>query len=81
MAQMSDEEFEAEQRKFTRYHEMLEWPLIIFFFIGIIAAALNVSIGGFTPVLWFVLSFWFVLVIICMEVSMIRANIERKKQS
>ena len=42
MAQMSEEEFEAEQRKFTRYHEMLEWPLIVFFFIGIIAAALNV---------------------------------------
>ena len=81
MAQISDEEFEAEQRKFTRYHSLLEWPLIVFFFIGIIAAALNVSISGFTPVLWFVLSFWFVLVIICMEVSMIRANLERKKQS
>ena len=81
MAQMSDEEFEAEQKKFTRYHEMLEWPLIIFFFIGIITAALNVSISGFSPLLWFVLSFWFVLVIICMEVSMIRANLERRKQS
>ncbi len=79
MAEMSDEEFKAEQKKFTRYHEMLEWPLIIFFFIGIIAAALNVTVGGFTPVIWFVLSFWFVLVIICMEVSMIRANLERKK--
>jgi hypothetical protein len=52
MEKMSDEEFEAEQRKFTRYHNMLEWPLIVFFFIGIIAAALNVSIGGFTPVLY-----------------------------
>ncbi|UCE96251.1 MAG: hypothetical protein JSV51_01175 [Candidatus Bathyarchaeota archaeon] len=81
MAQMSDEEFKAEQKKFTRYHNILEWPLIIFFFIGIIAAVLNVTIGGFTPVLWFVLSFWFVLVIICMEVSMIRANLERKRGS
>jgi len=79
MAQMSDEEFEAEQKKFKRYHNLLEWPLIIFFFIGIIAAALNVTVGGFTPVIWFVLSFWFVFVIICMEVSMIRANLERKK--
>jgi len=79
MAQISDEEFEAEQKKFTRYHEILEWPLIIFFFIGIITAALNVTISGFAPNLWFVLSFWFVLVIICMEVSMIRANLERKK--
>ncbi|UCE96930.1 MAG: hypothetical protein JSV51_04940 [Candidatus Bathyarchaeota archaeon] len=79
MAEMSDEEFKAVQKKFSRYHEILEWPLIIFFFIGIITAALNVTINGFTPILWFVLSFWFVLVIICMEVSMIRANLEHKK--
>jgi len=79
MEQMSEEEFEAVKKRFTRYHEILEWPLIIFFFIGIITAAVNVTIVGFTPVLWFVLSFWFVLVIICMEVTMIRANLERKK--
>ncbi len=79
MVETSDEEFEAEQKRFTRYHNILEWPLIIFFFIGIIAAAFNVTISGFTPIMWFVLSFWFVLIIICMEVSMIRANLERKK--
>ena len=72
MVQMSNEEFKAEQEKFSRYHNMLEWPLIICFFIGIITAAFNVTVSGFTPVLWFVLSFWFILVIICMEVSMIR---------
>lgn len=74
MVQISDEEFEAEKKKVTRYHNILEWPLIIFFFAGIITAALGLTIGGFMPVLWFVLSFWFVLVIICMEVTMIRAN-------
>jgi hypothetical protein len=78
---MSDEEFEAEKRNISRYHNLLEWPLIIFFFIGIITAAFNVTISGFTPVHWFVLSFWFVLVIICMEVTMIRANLEHKSQS
>jgi hypothetical protein len=81
MKEMSDKEFEAEQRKFTRYHNLLEWPLIIFFFIGIITTALNVTIAAFTPIMWFVLSFWFILIIICMEVSMIRANLERKKSS
>ncbi len=80
MTELSDEQFEVEKKKFTRYHEILEWPLIIFFFVGIITAALNVTIGGFSPILWFVLSFWFVLIIICMEVSMIRANLDRKKQ-
>ena len=79
MTELSDEQFEVEKKKFTRYHEILELPLIIFFFVGIITAALNVTIGGFSPILWFVLSFWFVLVIICMEVSMIRANLDRKK--
>lgn len=80
MVEMSDEQFEIEKKKFTRYHNILEWPLVIFFFVGIIAAAANVTIGGFSPILWFVLSFWFVLVIICMEVSMIRANLDRKKR-
>lgn len=79
MIELSDEQFEVEKKKFTRYHEILEWPLIIFFFVGIVTAALDVSIGGFSPILWFVLSFWFILVIICMEVSMIRANLDRKK--
>ena len=79
MAELSDQQFEVEKKKFTRYHEILEWPLIIFFFVGIITAALIVTIGGFSPILWFMLSFWFVLIIICMEVSMIRANLDRKK--
>jgi hypothetical protein len=28
---------------------------------------------------WFLLSFWSILVIICMEITMIRASLERKK--
>jgi hypothetical protein len=43
------------------------------------ALAFNLTVGGFTPVIWFMLSFWCVLVIICMEVMMIRAAVERKK--
>lgn len=79
MAELSDEDYEKEKQNITRYHNWMEIPLIIFFFIGIIAAAFNLIIGGITPIIWFVLSFWCVLVIICMEVTMIRAGIERKK--
>jgi hypothetical protein len=79
VAEMSDEQYEAEKKKVTRYQNILEWPVIICLFLGIVTAALNVTVSGFSPILWFVLSFWFVLVIICMEVTMIRANLERKK--
>lgn len=79
MAQMSDEEYEKEKKNMTRYHNILEIPLAIFLFIGIITAVFNVTLGGVTPIVWFLLSFWCILVIICMEVTMIRAALERKK--
>ena len=79
MAYLSEEEYEKEKKNITHYHNMLEIPLIIFFFIGIITAVLNVTLGGVTPIIWFVLSFWCTLVIICMEITMIRAALERKK--
>ena len=80
MAQMSDEEYEAEKKRVTRYHNILEIPVLIFLFAGIITAALNLTISGFTPIVWFLLSFWFVLVIICMELTMTRVALERKKE-
>ena len=79
MAYLSEEEYEKEKKNITRYHNMLEIPLIIFLFIGIITAVLNITLGGVTPIIWFVLSFWCILVIICMEITMIRAALERKK--
>jgi hypothetical protein len=45
-----------------------------------VTAALDVTLGGFTPIVWLVLSFGLILVIICMEVSMIRAFLESRKQ-
>jgi uncharacterized membrane protein affecting hemolysin expression len=45
MAQMSEEEFDSETKKVTRYHNILEWPLLIFFLVGIITAALDVTVG------------------------------------
>jgi hypothetical protein len=76
---MSDEEYETEKVNVTRYHDILEYPVLIFLFIGIIAAAFNVTLSGFTPTIWLILSLWCVLVIICMEITMIRTTLERGK--
>jgi len=77
----SEEEiYEIESKKFTRYHIILEWPALALFIVGIVTAALDVTVGGFTPIVWFVVSFGLILVIICMEVSMIRAFLESRKQ-
>ncbi len=80
MANLSDEEYEAEKKNITRYHNLLEIPLIIFFFVGVITAAFNITVSGFTQIVWFLLSFWCIFVIICMETTMIRKALERKKQ-
>jgi hypothetical protein len=79
MANLSDEEYEVEKKNMTRYHNLLEIPLIIFFFVGIMTSAFDITINGFTPIVWFLLSFWCILVIICMETTMVRAALERKK--
>ena len=79
MSQMSEEEYEAEKKKVKLIRDILEWLVVIFLIVGIITAVLNVTIGGFTPVLWFLLALWAVLIIICMEVTMMRALLERKK--
>jgi membrane protein YdbS with pleckstrin-like domain len=75
-----EEVYEVESKKFTRYHEILEWLFLALLLVGIVTAALDVTIGGFTPLIWFVLSFGVILVIACMEVSMIRAFLESRKQ-
>ena len=79
MSQMSEEEYEAEKKKVKLIRDILEWLVVIFLIVGIITAVLNVTISGFTPVLWFLLALWAVLIIICMEVTMMRALLERKK--
>ena len=75
-----EELYEVESKKFTRYHDILEWPALALLITGIVTAALDVNIGGFTPIIWLVLSFGLILIIVCMEVSMIRAFLESRKQ-
>ena len=79
MVQMSEEEYEAEKKKVKLIRNILESMVVIFLLVGIGTAVLNINIGGFTPILWFLLAFWAVLIIICMEITMIRADLERKK--
>ncbi len=76
----TEEVYEVESKKFTRYHEILEWPALALLIVGIVTAALDVTLGGFTPIIWLILSFGLILIIICMEVSMIRAFLESRKQ-
>ena len=72
--------YDEESKKFTRYHNILEWPAMALLITGIVTAALDVNIGGFTPIIWLVLSFGLILIIICMEVSMIRTFLESRKK-
>ncbi len=80
MAKMSKEEaYEVERKRVKLYHDIIEWLAMALLIVGIVTAALNVTFGGFTPIIWFVLAFGWVLIIICMEVTMIRAFLESKK--
>ena len=74
-----EELYEIESKKFTRYHNILEWPAMALLIVGIVTAALDIKLGGFTPIMWFVLFFGLILIIICMEISMIRAYLESRK--
>jgi len=64
-----------------KWRDLFEWPVMIFLIVGIVTAALDVEIAGFTPVIWLLISFWFLFIIICMEVSMIRQFLEKSKES
>ena len=75
-----EELYEVESKKFTRYHNILEWPAMAFLVIGIVTATLDIDLGGFTPLIWFVLALFIILIIICMEVSMIRAFLESRRR-
>jgi len=77
---MSEEErYEVEKKRIKLYRNILEPIIMALMIMGIITGALDLSFGGFAPIFWFVLAFGWVLIIICMEVTMMRAFLERKK--
>jgi hypothetical protein len=57
-------------------HDILEWPAVIFMFIALIAGAFNFTLAGFTPIFWLFLAAYFLLMIICMEVTQIRMHLK-----
>ncbi len=59
-------------------HDSLEWPAVIFMFISLVAAAFNITLAGFTPIFWLILGAYFLIMIICMEVTMIRIHLKGK---
>ncbi len=59
-------------------HDVLEYPLVLFFLVGIVTAIFDFTIAGFTPIIWILISFWFLGIIICMETTMVRMNLEKK---
>lgn len=58
----------------NKTHNMLEWVIGVTFLTGVVTAILNLSIAGFTPMIWFLISIQKVLVTICFEVTTLREH-------
>lgn len=56
-----------------KLHDIWEWPVIIFFLVGIVTAVLKITIA---PAIWFLISLWFLIMIICFEVTLIRERLK-----
>jgi hypothetical protein len=52
--------------------------VIFFFLVGVVTAIFKITIAGFTPAIWFLLSLWFLIMIICFEVTLIREHLKTK---
>lgn len=60
----------------------LDFPrilVVVLAIVGIVTAALNLTFGGFTPIMWFLLALIVLLIITCHEVMTIRISLESKK--
>ena len=60
-------------------HNILEGIIGITFMAGIVTATLNMTIAGFTPMIFFLISLQAVLITICVEVTTIREHYIGKK--
>ena len=65
--------------KRTFGHYFPRYLAVVLVIAGIVTAALNVTLGGFTPVMWFLLSLVDVLIITCGEVLRIADYLESKQ--
>lgn len=62
-----------------KIHNILEGIIGITFMAGIVTATLNMTIVGFTPMIFFLISLQAVLITICVEVTTIREHYIGKK--
>jgi len=58
---------------------ILRYLVGVLLVVGIVTAALDATVGGFTPMLWFLLALVLVVIITCHEVLMIRTLLASKK--
>ena len=66
-------------RKRLMGHYFPRYFAVVLLIVGIVTATLNVTFGGFTPIMWFLLALVDVLIITCHEVMTIRISLESKK--
>ena len=52
---------------------------IVLLIVGIVTAALNVTFGGFTPIMWFLLALADLIIVTCNEALRIADFLESKK--
>ena len=57
-----------------RIHNGLEVIIGGTFVLGVVTASLKLTLAGFTPMIWFLISIQTVLVTICVEITTIRQN-------
>jgi hypothetical protein len=65
---------------FKTLRNILEWVVMIMLLAAIITAALNITIAGFTPIIWLLISLWALVLIICTEVTQLREFFEKEDQ-
>jgi hypothetical protein len=60
--------------KINKIHNALECLIGVTFLTGVVTAALNITLAGFTPMIWFLISIQIVLITICTEITTLREH-------
>ena len=64
---------------FKTLRNILEWLVMILLIVGVVTAVLNMTLAGFTPIIWVLISLWALIMIICTEVTQIRESLEKQE--
>ena len=64
---------------FKTLRTILESLVMILLIVGVVTAVLNITLAGFTPIIWVLLSSWALIMIICTEVTQIRESLDKKE--